>query len=303
MQKAPFPTTVEWLFFRKEQLAIQTSDLIYSFILTSKESGDILAVFHCLPDTHGWVSPACAPFGGIMPAGKCDVTQLTFLLTCVREWITDHGGKMLTIKTAPSCYAPLIHELCHRSYLAAGFLPNHTYSNHYIPIADQAFERIIEPAERRRLAKGKKSGLSVAIKPSIYDKPTEDLLHCCYTAQGYTLPVPRGKMVHIINALPDHYLSFTTLLGNRPVATALMVHVSDTVLYHFLSGFLPEFRSLSPSLLLFEAAYELGRASRIQILDLGISLDHHGNQKPTLAGFKKRIGGIECPKIIYRARF
>ena len=301
MPEAPFPTTVPWLFFRREQLAFQTSDLIYSFILTSKESGDIWAVFHCLPGPHNWISPPLAPFGGICPVIHCRVDQLTFLLACVREWIACKGGTRLTIKTAPSCYDPHTHELCHLSYLAAGFLPNHTYSNHYIPITDTGFEQIIEPAERRRLAKGKKGGLHVRMKTGLCDTLMIATLHECYCANGYKLPVTPEKITGITNCTPENYLSLTTWFEGRPIAAALMVRVSDTVLYHFLSGFLPEFRSLSPAVMLFEAAYQFGRDSGARILDLGISLDHFGNEKPALARFKKRIGGVECQKIAYAA--
>lgn len=301
MQEAPFPTTVPWLFFRREQLAIQTTDLIYSFILTSKESGDILAVFHCVPGVHGWISPPLAPFGGIMPVAHCRLHQLTFLLACIREWVARRGANTLTIKTAPSCYDPRTHELCHQSYLDAGFFPNHTYSNHYIPITHAGFEQIIEPAERRRLAKGKKSGLLVRMQTGACDVTTEAMLQQCYRTHGYQLPVASGEIARVTNATPENYIALTAWHGEQPVAAALMVRVSNTVLYHFLSGFLPEFSALSPSLMLFEAAHQFCRDHGIQTLDLGISLDHLGHEKPALAHFKRRIGGRECPKIIYDA--
>jgi hypothetical protein len=303
MQEAPFPTTIPWLFFRREQLAIQTSDLIYSFILTSKESGHILAVFHCLPGAQEWISPPLAPFGGIMQVAHCHENQLVFLLSCIREWVIGMGGKTLTIKTAPSCYAPLSHEISHRSYLAAGFFPNHSYSNHYIPIADQPFDRIIEPTERRRLANGKKDGLYINLEAGLCDESTEAMFQECYRAHGHQLRVAPGEIMRITEASPESYIMLTALHGKQITAAALMVRVSDNVLYHFLSGFLPEFRSVSPSLMLFEAAYQFCLDNGIQILDLGISLDHLGQEKTSLASFKSRIGGIECHKIVYRATF
>ena len=301
MQEAPFPTTVPWLFFRKQKLSVQTSDLIYSFILSSKESGHILAVFHCLPGTQGWISPPLAPFGGIMPVAHCPECRLIFLLSCIREWVTRMGGKTLTIKTAPACYHPLTYEICHRSYLAAGFSPNHTYSNHYIPITDQRFDQIIEPAERRRLAKGKNRGLRIDLKTGICDETTEALFHECDRAHGRHGRVAPGEIARIIHAAPESYISMTVRNGQQTVAAALLVRVSDHVLYHFLSGFLPEFRTISPSLMLFEAAYQYCGNNGIEILDLGISLDHFGHEKASLASFKRRIGGRECPKIIYEA--
>lgn len=303
MPKAPFPATAPWLFFRREQLAIQTSDLIYSFILTSKDPGHILAVFHCLPGAQGWASPPLAPFGGIMPVARCHERQLTFLLSCIREWTIRMGGKVLTIKTAPACYHPLTHEICHRSYLAAGFSPNHTYSNHYIPITDQRFDQVIEPAERRRLAKGKNSGLRIALEPGICDETTEAMLCACDRAHGRQLRIKPGEIARIMRAVPESYITLTATNGEQILAGALFVRVSDRVLYHFLSGFFPEFRAISPSLLLFDAAYQYCLDNGLQILDLGISLDHLGHEKTSLASFKRRIGGQECPKIIYEATF
>lgn len=303
MQEAPFPTTIPWLFFRREQLAIHTSDLIYSFILTSKESSHILAVFHCLPGSREWTSPPLAPFGGIMPVAPCRECQLIFLLACIREWVSQMGGNKLTIKTAPSCYHPPIHQICHRSYLAAGFSPNHTHSNHYIPITSQRFEQIIEPAERRRLAKGKKSGLLVTIQQGVFDKPTEDFLHRCYKAQGYQLTVSPGQLARLVSAFPENYLFFTNRFEGETVAVAVMVRVSDDILYHFMSGYLTEYRSLSPSVMLFEAAFDYCQKEKITTLDLGISIDHLGNRKPSLSRFKSRIGGRECEKVIYKAWF
>lgn len=210
---------------------------------------------------------------------------------------------MLTIKTAPSCYDPLAHQFCHLGYLAAGFFPNHTYSNHYIPIADQGFNRIIEPAERRRLSKGKKSGLLVTMQQGIFDKPTEDFLHRCYEAQGYQLPVSPGQLARLVSAFPENYLLFINRFKSETVAVAVMVRISDDILYHFMSGYLTEYRSLSPSVMLFEAAFDYCEKEKITIFDLGISIDHLGNPKPSLSRFKSRIGGRECEKIIYKAWF
>ncbi|MGG7662936.1 GNAT family N-acetyltransferase [Dyadobacter sp. BHUBP1] len=301
MQEAPFPTTVPWLFFGKEQLAMQSSDLIYSFILTSKESGHILAVFHCLPGAQQWTSPPLAPFGGIMPVAHCHERQLTFLLFCIRKWAIRMGCKTLTVKTAPACYHPLTHEICHRSYLAAGFSPNHTYSNHYIPITGQRFDQIIEPAERRRLAKGKNTGLHIYLKQGFCDETTGTMLRECDRAHGRQLRVAPGELNRIVSASPESYVTVTARNGEQTVAAALLVRVASHVLYHFLSGFLPEFRTISPSLMLFETAYQYCGNNGIQILDLGISLDHLGHEKTSLASFKRRIGGQGCPKIIYEA--
>lgn len=297
---APFPTTVPWLYFRRSYLLSCTSNLIYSFILTSKGTAGILAVFHCAPDASGWTSPASAPFGGILPLQPCNSGQLIFLLACVREWVSNQGGTRILIKAPPFFYAPLAHHLCHQSYLYTGFLPNHTYSNHYIPIADSRFDQTIEPAERRRLAKGKLNGIYITLKPGVDDYLTESLLQQCYHAHGYK-HVEFGHRIRCKDS-QEKYLNLICWFRQRPVAAAIIVWASDYILYHFRSGYLPEFRTLSPSLMLFEAAFEYGRSNGAKVLDMGISIDHYGAPKPSLSSFKTRIGGLECEKIVYQAQ-
>ncbi|MGV3601969.1 MAG: GNAT family N-acetyltransferase [Dyadobacter fermentans] len=298
---APFSATVPWLFFHRENLLFQSSDVIYSFILTSKESAVILAVFHCLSGIHEWISPPSAPFGGVLPLQPCSEARLAFLLRCAREWIAQQGGQSIVIKTAPACYAPTVHETCHRSYVSAGFFPNHTYSNHYIPIAGEAFMQIIEPPERRRLSKGKKSGLLVTVDRGIFRPELAQLLFTCFAQHHYRLSLSAERLTDLAHHLAADMLVFSAWQGAAPKAVLIAVKVSDKILYTFVSAYLEELRSLSPSLLLFEAAYDYCRGNGIDILDLGISLDHHGNHKPSLARFKKNIGGRECVKIIYKA--
>ena len=45
--------------------------------------------------------------------------------------------------------------------------------------------------------------------------------------------------------------------------------------------------------------YEYCQEEKVKILDLGISLDHLGKEKPSLIRFKKNIGGIPSEKITY----
>lgn len=161
--------------------------------------------------------------------------------------------------------------------------------------------QIIEPPERRRLSKGKKSGLLVTLDQGIFRPELAHLLSHCFAQHHYQLSVSAERLADLARHLAADMLVFSAWQGAAPKAVLIAVKVSDKILYTFVSAYLEELRSLSPSLLLFEAAYDYCRDNGIDILDLGISLDHHGNRKPSLARFKKNIGGRECVKIIYKA--
>lgn len=296
---APILPTVPWLFFQPEHLATQTPDVIYSFILTCKDSKSILAAFHCCAGLDGWISPPCAPFGGILPLQTCRKSDLIFFLHCIRKWISERQGEKITIKTAPSCYDPANHNLCHHSYLSAGFYPNHTYSSHYIPIGDLPFERFIEPSERRRLFKGKKMGFKTKKETGRISTELGCLLLRCYAEHGYQLSLPLDRLTALTHAFPEQLVIFSSWNADTPVALLIAIQVSHEVLYTFLSTYLREYRTFSPAIVLFQAAHDYAQQQSMRILDLGVSMDHHGNEKPSLIRFKKNIGGIACEKVVY----
>jgi hypothetical protein len=55
--------------------------------------------------------------------------------------------------------------------------------------------------------------------------------------------------------------------------------------------------------MLTETVYIFCQNENIPLLDLGISLDHHGNEKPELIRFKENIGGERSYKVTYEKVF
>lgn len=141
----------------------------------------------------------------------------------------------------------------------------------------------------------------MTVKCGTGDDLTEGILQKCHHAHGYKY-VEFGHRNRNENT-SGNYLNLICWYRQQPVAAAVMVWVSNAILYHFRSGYLPEFRALSPSLMLFEAAFNYGKSKGAKVLDLGISIDHNGASKPSLSTFKRRIGGLECEKIVYQAQW
>jgi hypothetical protein len=296
----PLPLgTPACLFFHPQHLSIQTRNVIYSFILTSNEDGGILAFFNCCKCSDVWISPPAAPFGGMLLQRNCSKPQLDLFLNCILEWLRGAGAKKLVVKTAPLCYYPDVQHLCHESYLEAGFFPNHTYSNHYIPIDEGTFYQLIERTEKRRLSKGKTAGFPITIQRGPVGDDARNFLEHNYIERGYELPLSADRLAEFASIFPDSFVTFKATHRGKLVAVLIAVKVTPAVIYHFMSGYLPEYAAFSPSVLLFEALYEFCQQEGFSVLDLGISIDNHGNAKPSLSRFKTNIGGLECPKVIY----
>jgi hypothetical protein len=258
-----------------------------------------LAFFNCCKCSDGWISPPAAPFGGMHLQKNCSKSQLDFFLSCILEWLRATGANKLIVKTAPLCYYPDVQHVCHKSYLEAGFFPNHTYSNHYIPIGDGTFYQLIERTEKRRLSKGKSAGFQITVQRGLMSKDSRNFLEHNYTEKGYKLPLSTDRLAEFASIFPESFMTFEATHRGKLIAVLIAVKVTPAAMYHFMSAYVPEYAAFSPSVLLFEAVYEFCQQEGFSILDLGISIDNHGNAKPSLSRFKTNIGGLECPKVIY----
>ncbi|GAB3167993.1 hypothetical protein GCM10027291_15860 [Telluribacter humicola] len=117
--------------------------------------------------------------------------------------------------------------------------------------------------------------------------------------QGYPLTLPREKLLDLLNLFPAEVLVFGVYDGEIIAALTVAIQVSRDIIYNFLPADNLQYRTYSPTVMLNEALYHYCQQEGVKIVDLGISLDHHGQPKPSLARFKERLGGISSPKITY----
>jgi len=110
----------------------------------------------------------------------------------------------------------------------------------------------------------------------------------------------RSRLEALITEFPDDCIVFAVKDKDRIIALSLTVRINKTILYNFLPAALAAYNKFSPSVMLTQAIYEYCQHENITILDLGISLDQNGLEKPGLLHFKKNIGGKDSLKICYQ---
>jgi hypothetical protein len=285
-------------------VATQTADPVFFFFLFRINVDKPIAVFQCLEQADCvWTSPAGAPFGGIQCADNSLEHELLFFLDCILTWITAQGGKKLTVRTAPSCHSPDLHHLLSHCYNNTGFYTKWACINTFISVCEPVFKDSIQPTERRRLKRAKNAGFTVSISNEISSELVYGFLKQCRTFRGYSISLNFAQIKTLRESFPDRFQVFAVRDGLRIIALTLTVRINRKILYNFLSDYLPEYHTFSPTVMLMECVYMHCQQEKIKILDLGISVDAHGDFKPSLHRFKQNIGGQDCEKVTYEIQF
>ena len=275
----------------------------FSFLLFRADVPDPVAVINYNQEKdQNWCSFSKAPFGGIVLQADCSKAELQFLINCVCEFISDRNGCGLTIKAPASCYGPNVHNILHEMYSNTGFCVVHTHQNHYFFVNNSNFFDRIHRMEQRRLRKCRQAGFKTRLDLSIETDHAFNFIRRCYAEKGYTLSISLQELKNLRGNFPDKYLIFTVENGLHLAGLIVGVRVREDILYIFLSAFESEFRKFSPVVLLMEAVYEFCQTSHISLLDLGTSLDQHGQPKKSLMQFKERLGAVACDKVTYHKK-
>ncbi|WP_159467085.1 hypothetical protein [Dyadobacter sp. 3J3] len=208
---------------------------------------------------------------------------------------------ILIVKTSPTCYNPTSkNSLISKTYAFLGYNINDKLINYHIQISQSPFFRNINYAEVRRLAKCKKSGF----RAGLYDEPDIEIVYTFIKesriAKGYLMSMTFEQLESLINNFPKQCKIFVVKIEGKIIALTVTILVCKGILYNFMPADLATYKSFSPMVYLMETVYNYCQKEEIGILDLGVSLDSNGNEKPGLLKFKKNLGGIKSFKISYQ---
>lgn len=275
----------------------------FFFLYSQKEKGTPLALFQCSNDEGSWFSPSQAPFGSIQFLPGCMPDEINFFLHCITRYICEQGGTRLTIRHYPNCYLKTTRDLVNDSYLFYGFTIAEKLINHYIPVSSKTFADVISKMEKRRLTKCINQNFSSGLDIETTAKKVYAFLSFCRSKKGYGMSLDEAQLTELMVTLPKEILIFSVKQNGLVIALSVTVRVNKRVLYNFLTDSLPEYNVFSPSVLLLQCIYNYCQKEKIEVLDLGTSLDHHGSEKVGLVRFKDNMGGIRSWKVTYSKDF
>lgn len=203
------------------------------------------------------------------------------------------------IKSAPFCYNPAINLLLHTIYLKEGYQPTINIS-HHIEITNRDFYLGIKKSERRRLNKCKQAGFTINLNKTFSPQVIFRFIEESYLGKKYKLSITEHQFTRLVTTFPEDFFVFTVAHGHQLIAVGITIRVCKNTMYFFIPADLDTYRNFSPIVMLYEGIYEYCQKTGIQLLDLGISTDHHGIIKPGLVSFKENMGGVQSTKISYR---
>jgi hypothetical protein len=289
-----------YIFLTTRYIKTKSQTNNFSFVLFSNGNMVPMAIFNLATvDFLTWNSPSKAPFGGIQHLEGCDENGLMFLLKCAEKFLKIYAGKKIIIKTPPENYDTIAYKELYGCYKRLNYKCKKIHKNHIIPVATLSFSEIIAPAEKRRIKKCKREAFTVSSRPAGEADAVYDFIKAVRNKMGYTLSITSMELRTLVQTFPDDVKLFSVSDQNTVIACAVTVRINKNILYNFLVADLAAYRQFSPVVFLTDYIYQYCQHEKIRMLDLGTSLDHHGNEKPSLIRFKENMGGKECRKITW----
>lgn len=249
------------------------------------------------------VSPVAAPFGSVEFVQTLSDAVLNDVLDALVDEARATRAPLLRLVNYPHCYAP---EQAHRlteQLLRQGFRLAAANQTFFLPVTQETFENTIGASERRRLRKCRGAGFQVAH----WDSPDLDAVTSFLVRtrrqRGYELTLPAERLRTLIQTFPNQFLVFVISDGPIIAALTVAVRVRDDILYNFLPASHPDYHAYSPMVLLTDGLFGYCQQRQIRLLDLGVSLDGNHQPKPSLMRFKRNLGALESPKLIFEMMF
>ena len=291
-------------FFNDAEHACQQSTRPFHVITALNQTtglADARCAFFSEPDCA--VSPAAAPFGSVEFVQTLPDSVLSNVVDALIDEARRTGAPVLRLVNYPHCYAP---EQTHRlteCLLDRGFSITATNHTAFLPVTGNPFADTIVASERRRLEKCRRAGFRFAhwCCPDI--DAVVSFVAKTRRQQGYRLTLPSDRLTNLLRAFPDQFPVFVIRDGPAVVALTVAVRVRTDILYNFLPASDPDYHAYSPMVMLVDGLFGYCQHQRIQLLDLGASLDGNRQPKPGLMRFKRNLGAQESPKLTFEKRF
>ncbi|REA58833.1 hypothetical protein DSL64_19370 [Dyadobacter luteus] len=286
-----------FLYLTTTHLTAQTRKPVIYFQFYRNTYPTPIAIFQCTAPLDGLCHSApSAPFGSIQCQDDCSKEEIDYFIKSIIEQLNFRRVKNLQINHYAYCYSEPHAEVIASLYATNGFRCSKEKINHHIPVSAQHFRELIVPAEHRRLKKCERSALIAQMDTDSDPGKIYQFLSYCRQVKGYVLPLSQSQLTTLIVHFPNHVRTFSVQLAGKIIAMVVTIRVNSRILYNFLIDSLPEFNKYSPTVMLVNCVYQYCQQQKIEILDLGTSLDQSGREKASLIRFKENIGGVRSVK-------
>ncbi len=241
-------------------------------------------------------SPLKAPFGSVEIFRKLNEVQLTYFLEQVQRQLIILRVKKVTIRNSPDLYDLQTSNLVQSVLKKLGFENTEEVSS-ILLIDGKPFERKIKISERQKLKKAsgifefKHAGRKELTK--IYS-----FIATCRMERNQALSMSSRELRKTISVFPDQFFLFTVGSKTKLAAAAIVIQVSQNILYTFYYAHAKTYNTISPVVFLISGIYDFAAIKKFKMIDLGTSMIG-GHVNRSLLHFKKSIGGVTNKKLTF----
>jgi hypothetical protein len=288
------------LFFRPAFVYRKNSPSILSFQLHDVDSGAQALAYFSIQGQEA-LSLSQSPFGSIYGNEFCTTEILTDFVSAIKRSLIQKEIQTVIIKHYPACYAPVLYDKVLQAFLNNRFEITCTENNQYLPLNAVSKKEVFDHSKLHLIKKCKEANFNVSIAASFDAAAWYDIITRARKLRGHPMTIDLENLQVLNKGNEDSYHFFEVKDGNRIIACAIGVQVTEDVLYYYLAADEDEYRSYSPMTFLLDRMYDFACEKGVKVLDMGIS-SSNGTINEGLRWFKKSFGALEQPKLVLSCR-
>jgi hypothetical protein len=272
-----------FIFNTREFQSLKTGEHL-NFVLKEKDIVVARTWFN-IHDTIA-ISGYKATFGSIDFNVDFSTDSMKYFMSHVLFELKVNGINEVIIKHWPEIYFPEPDQIM---FVEQGFQLLEKNVNQHLLVTGDDFILRIKKNEKKKLAQAVNKGYHFRILDSKDLQQTYKLIEETRHRKNYPVSMSYQDLYNSLETMPDKYLLFGLFDGDRLIAGAVSIRVSDNILYNFYHADDYSYRSTSPLVMLVGKIYEYCQDNDIGILDLGISSEN-GILNEGLFNFKRNLG-------------
>jgi hypothetical protein len=241
-------------------------------------------------------TPGKATFGGFWPSQDIEEVDTRLAAVAYTSFFESFPQqKELKVILPPAVFCPAVFKP-QREVLLEFEPKNITMDiNFHVQVEDWSVDHLSK-GNRKKIRQFKESGGIVAFAGFDSIKECYEVLVENRSRRGVSLTMNYQDFENSLQSLSDDFMLICARLNMKIVATAYVVKILPDYWYVLFWGELPDYRSFSPVVSIFEFLMRQSQSNHIKILDLGIS-SVNGVVDEGLAKFKSNLGAISSEKM------
>lgn len=265
---------------------------------TSRNTPD--GVFHAMQIRPGlFASPGRGPYGGFDVSSDMDEAELAHFIAATEAMLSAAGAQQIDLVLPPFCYSPQHGPRCLAVLCRMGYRVMRQELNQAIVVTEASLVEIGNYANRKRLNKAARAGLSVRqLDVSEYQVGYNVILENRLKKER-SLSMSWQDVQAMIAAFPEQMHIFGAEQDGCIVAAAICVAVNRKVFYVYAWGERIGAESISPVSSIAAYVYMFAQTHGFMLLDLGTS-SVDGIVNPGLVRFKQSLGATTSLKLWLR---